>query len=466
MLGKVFSQGSARARNSKFETRNSNQIRNSKGRDRSFEFRTFEFDSSFEFRISNFHLPLAAFLALALLLLLPFGCSEDNSVAPIAANSPQLRVLIVQGASVINVQADSPRVSLDSQPVALSFPSGLSVPVSLTAQGWHIGRLMLRSGTLDLQPTAGGIAVDEITYRGSIRLVPLAGGRINVINNVAVEDYLAGVVTKEMYPDWPIEALKAQAVASRTYALYETHTTGMGRPWDVYGDQRSQMYGGMNAETASGRQAVASTQGIVLTYGPGDGTIFRSYFSSCCGGVTQAASDAFPGEPYIPPLAEQSHGTLCSGCKYFNWGPITISKQELTRRIHVWAQRTGEQIGRTIAEQNMADVLTIEIQSFNRFGRPNRVLVIDARGTQFSWPAEQVRAVVNTDSGKGPTLPSSFCKISADPGSSQVTFYDGHGFGHGVGMCQWTANAEAGAGQDFEQILADGYPQAKLERAY
>jgi stage II sporulation protein D len=445
MLGRVLRKIVAPLRrNSKFETRDSNQVRN-----------------------SNLRIPLAAFLSLLSLLLLPCGCSEDNSVAPIAVNSPQLRVLIVQGASLINLQADSPQVLLDSQPVALSFPGGMAVPIALTPQGWHIGRLMLRSGTLDIEPTAGGpIAVDGTSYRGSIRLVPLAGGRINVINNVAVEDYLAGVVTKEMYPDWPVEALKAQAVASRTYALYEAHTTGKSRSWDVYGDQRSQMYGGLNAETASGRQAVASTEGMVLTYGPGNGTIFRSYFSSCCGGVTQAASDAFPGEPYIPPLAEQSHGTLASGCKYFNWGPITISKQELTRRIHIWAQRTGEQIGRTIAEQSMDDVLTIQIQSYNRFGRPNRVLVVDARGTQYSWPAEQLRAVVNTDAGKGPTLPSSFCKISASPGSSQVTFYDGHGFGHGVGMCQWTADAEAAAGENFEQILADGYPQAKLERAY
>ena len=454
MLGKVCREILAPSRrNSKPEVRNSNQIRR-------FEIRGGS-------RISNFRLFLPGLVSLAFLFLLLIGCTEDNSVAPIAANSPQLRVLIVQGAANINVQADSPQVLLDSQPVALNFPSGLSVPVSLAGGQWHIGRVMIRSGVMDLQPTTGGpIAVDGITYRGSVRIVPLAGGRINVINNVAVEDYLAGVVTKEMYPDWPIEALKAQAVASRTYALYETHTTGLGRPWDVYGDQRSQMYGGMSAETSKGREAVASTQGIVLTYGPGDGTIFRSYFSSCCGGVTQAAADAFPGEPYIPPLAEQSHGTLSSGCKYFNWGPITISRQEVTRRIHVWAQRTSEQIGRTIAEQSMGEVQRIDIQSVNRFGRPDRVLLTDSRGIQYSWPAEQLRAAVNTDAGAGPTLPSSFCKISASPGSSAVTFYDGHGFGHGVGMCQWTANAEAEGGEKFEQILEDAYPQAKLERAY
>jgi len=66
----------------------------------------------------------------------------------------------------------------------------------------------------------------------------------------------------------------------------------------------------------------------------------------------------------------------------------------------------------------------------------------------------------------GTTLPSSYCKINGDPNSDSVTFYDGHGFGHGVGMCQWCAEARAAEGQNFEQILVDAYPQAKMIRAY
>ena len=90
------------------------------------------------------------------------------------------------------------------------------------------------------------------------------------------------------------------------------------------------MYGGMTGETAKSRQAVAQTQGIVLTYGPGYGVIFKAYFSSCCGGVTQAASDAFPGEPYIPPLAEQSHGDTLQRLEIFQLG----SDRDLQDRTH------------------------------------------------------------------------------------------------------------------------------------
>jgi stage II sporulation protein D len=226
------------------------------------------------------------------------------------------------------------------------------------------------------------------------------------------------------------------------------------------------MYGGIAGESEKSRQAVAETRGIVLTYGPGDGTIFQAYFSSCCGGVTQAAADAFPGEPYIPPLSEHYNGPCCNASKYFNWGPIVITKTELTRRIRLWAQRTSSELGRPIPELNIAGVYRIDIQSLNRYGRPNRVLLTDSRGVQYSWAAEQLRSAVNTDAQPGTTLPSSYCKINGDPNSDSVTFYDGHGYGHGVGMCQWCAAARAAAGESFAQILVESYPQAKLVRAY
>jgi stage II sporulation protein D len=308
--------------------------------------------------------------------------------------------------------------------------------------------------------------LNGIAYHGSFCFLATSPGKFDVINDVDAEDYLKGVVTREMYADWPLEAIKSQAIASRTYALYEAHSSGVGRPWDVYSDERSQMYGGISGESGSGNEAVDATTGIVLTYGPGDGKIFRAYFSSCCGGVTQAAADAFPGEPYIPPLSEQYHGACCSGSKYFNWGPITIKKTELARRLHLWAMRRGKEIGTTLPEMNITGISRIDVQSANRYGRPNRVLITDVRGVQYSWPAENLRSVVNTDPQSGPTLSSSYCKINCQPSSDAVTFYDGHGYGHGVGMCQWCAEARAAAGQSYIQILADAYPYAKLVPAY
>jgi len=400
------------------------------------------------------------------LLLIPFGCTQDTATTPLVARSPHIRVLIVDDANRIDLIAGNPIIQLDGRPIAVDLPSSFSIPTTLAPDGWHLGHMIVHTGVLAFTPNTSAVHINGIEYRGRIRLVPTTGGRFNVINDVDVEDYLAGVVTKEMYPGWPLEAIKAQAVASRTYVLYETHLSGASRAWDVFGDERSQVYGGYSGETDKSRAAVAQTAGIVLTYGPGDGTIFKAYFSSCCGGVTQAATDAFPGEPYIPPLAEQSHGATCNASKYFNWGPITISKSDLARRFHAWAQKRSREEGRAIAELNMAGVYRIDLQQVNRYGRPNRVLITDTHGVQYSWPAEQLRSATNFDPQGGPTLPSSFCKINGDPNSNSVTFYEGHGFGHGVGMCQWCAEARASAGQNFAQILVDAYPQAKLVRAY
>jgi len=409
--------------------------------------------------------------AILLLLILPLACSHDTASKPLASGSPRIRVRLLENVQQVSVTAaDNPRVFLDSQPAgrALQFPSAFSVPLWLSADGWHIGRLGLGSGAMTLQSNSDrGIAINGVEYRGDFRFVPVAQGRFDVIDDLGVDDYLKGVVTREMYPSWPIEAIRAQAIAARTYALYESHTGGLSRYWDVYPDQRSQVYGGMPAETVRGCQAVDSTVGIVLTYGPGDGHIFKAYFSACCGGVAQSATDAFPGEQYIEPLAERYDGPCCSMSKFFNWGPVVIKKQELARRFRLWAQRRSKAEGREFPEMNLGGVARIEVQALNRYGRPTRVVVTDTHpGVQFNWAAEQMREAVNTDAQPGTTLPSSFCKINSEANPDSVTFYDGHGAGHGVGLCQWCAQARALAGQNCQQILLEAYPHAKLIPAY
>lgn len=405
------------------------------------------------------------------LLLVPWGCVHDTQTRQANASLPHIRVRLLENVEQVSVRAgDNPRVSVDSQPGGrvLQFPLGAPVGLSLSADGWRIGRLALGSGVMTMQAASDrGISINGIEYRGDFRFVPVGDGRFDVVNDLEVDDYLKGVVAKEMYSNWQLEALRAQAVAARTYALYESHTGGMSRYWDVYPDERSQVYGGMPAETVRGVEAVNTTAGIVLTYGPGNGHIFKAYFSACCGGVAQSASDAFPGDDYIEPLSERYDGPCCSASKFFNWGPIVIKKQELTRRFHLWAQRQGKALGRQMPETSLAGVARIDVQATNRYGRPTRVIVTDTRaGVRFNWAAEQLRQAVNTDAPTGTTLPSAFCKIDSDSSADSVRFYEGHGAGHGVGLCQWCAQARAAAGQTCQQILLEAYPHAKLIPAY
>ncbi|MGD1277565.1 MAG: SpoIID/LytB domain-containing protein [Tepidisphaeraceae bacterium] len=411
------------------------------------------------------------YLALGILVFLlawPPACTQDVGPRATSAAGPRIRVRLLESVPAVRLASpQSPSVWLDSAPVAVRLAANSGVQISLASGQWILGGVKLSSGVLTIRTASPGpMRINGVAYRGFFCFVPVSGDKFDAVNDVEVDDYLKGVVPAEMYPNWHPEAYKAQAVAARTYALYESRTAGANRYWDVYADARSQMYGGLDRETAQARQAVDDTAGIVLTYGPGDGKIFKAYFSSCCGGVTQAAADAFPGEPYIQPLAEQNHGRCCNQSKYFNWGPITLGKQELTRRIRLWAQRRSQAEGRTFPEATMAPLYRIDVQATNRYGRPSRVLISDARGTQYSLAAEEMRGAINTDAPAGTTLPSSFCKINGDPNADAVTFYDGHGFGHGVGMCQWCAEALAAAGHSYEQILLSAYPQAKLVRAY
>ena len=394
------------------------------------------------------------------------SCTEQTEPAP-PPNNPRIRVLILENAPVAEVSADSPvQVWLDSASAARVVRLGNSAHLSRPGGVWQLNSTTLGSGILSIQPIGDSIRINGVAYHGFFRFLPIGVSNFNAVNDVDIDQYVQGVVAAEMYHDWLPEAFRAQAVASRTYALFEAKTAGVGREWDVFADQRSQMYGAISGETANSRYAAQSTAGVVLTYGPGNGKIFKAYFSSCCGGVAQAAADAFPGEPFLPPLAEQYRGACCSASKYFNWGPITIQKSELTRRIRLWADHLGQSTGKPVPEASMAQLSGMQVQSSNRYGRPTRVLITDARGVQYSLAAEEMRAAVNTDASFGSTLPSSFCRINGDPNLGTVTFFDGHGFGHGVGMCQWCAEARAEAGQSAEQILMASYPGAKLIRAY
>jgi stage II sporulation protein D len=400
------------------------------------------------------------------------GCRETNPTNTSATtHAEMIRVRILQDQERVDLAAvQSPAISTASNPSArkLQMPgSSAAVSVTLTNTGWKIGNADAGTGVLTIQPDAPGtVSINRLPYRGSYRFVPVSANRFDVVNDVEIDDYLKGVLAKELFGDWQPETFRAQAIVARTYALYEAKTDGIGRYWDVFGDTRSQMYGGLAGESAKSRQAVDDTAGVVLVAGDGDGKIFHAYFSSCCGGVTQAASDAFGNEPYSLPLSEQDNHGLCNESPHFTWGPITVKKDELTRRFRLWGDRRAKLDGKPRAESQMAMVYRMDVYSYNRYGRPTRFIVTDVRGTIYNWAAEEMRGAVDTDAPATTLLPSSFCKVNGSPNSDSVTFFDGHGFGHGVGMCQWCAETRARRGQTAETILAEAYPGSRLARAY
>jgi SpoIID/LytB domain protein len=163
-------------------------------------------------------------------------------------------------------------------------------------------------------------------FRGTFR-VTATGKTLSVVNTVALESYLRGVVSNEMPHDWPLEAVKAQAVAARSYAL--AHLRGGG--FDVYGDTRDQVYGGIATETPVGDQAVAATKRQVLLY---RGEIATTYFFSSSGGRTAAITDVFQSAKPTPYLVSvpDPYDTFSP---YHTWGPVTIPAGTAARLLQV-----------------------------------------------------------------------------------------------------------------------------------
>ena len=403
-----------------------------------------------------------------LALLWPMGCGRKDG-ARSSQGVPIVRVRLLQDQHLVTLTATRPPTAFpdSSHPRPLDLPRNRPVPVRLTAAGWVVGEENIGGGdgasaagpgTLSLRPDGdGSVSINGAAYRGRYRFVPVAGGNgaFDVVNDVDVDGYLKSVVSKEVLRHWHPEAFRAQAIVARTYALYQWATIGGRGTYDLNDDVRSQVYGGLAAESAKSVAAVDATAGVVLATPTPDGNkVFKAYFSSCCGGITASAADAF-NEPDIKPLSARYAGALCAQSDHYNWGPIVMGKADLTRRLRQWGQNRDHPL------KDMAELVSLDVWRTNQHGRPSRFLVTDARGTQYALTAEEMRWSVNTG---GVMLKSAFVKPVTE--ADTIRFAEGHGWGHGVGLCQWCAQGQAEQGLRGEAITLKSFPGARLVRAY
>jgi len=397
------------------------------------------------------------------------GCIKRQTKTPVD-ESPVVRVRLVAGADSVKLTSGGAwRVTLVTRagvtPVDASNFAGRTFDVELGSSNvWQVGGAALGSiqnAELWIVPeSVGTLAISGKRYRGAVRLVPVAGGKFDVVNELTIDDYLKGVVPREMPAGWGIEALKTQACVARTYALFEARQRVGTRHWDLFADVRSQVYGGMDAEKPSTNRAVDETAGLVVAAPntAGQLRIFKAYFSSCCGGVTQTAADAFD-DADVKVFESQDVGELCRESSRFRWADRVYAKSELTQRMRAWGKNQGNPIG-TMGTLERMDVLRNNPQ-----GRPAEFVVSDAAGVRFRLTSEQARWAMNTNRPAGEeAIYSGFFTPVSDGNSIRLT--QGRGWGHGVGMCQWCAKARADKGLGFEQIVRQSYPSAELVRAY
>jgi len=291
---------------------------------------------------------------------------------------------------------------------------------------------------------SGTLHVGKYRYRGVLDLVyNKKDATMTVVNEVDLEAYVASVVTAEMFYHWPREALRAQAVAVRTYTLAHVMEKDRQHPRPEYDLQKhfltAQAYHGVNSEHAVALEAARKTEGQVLTH---NGNVFRAYYHSCCGGHTEACGVVWDDYRTIPPLAGKPC-IYCKHSKHFNW-TSTLKKSTIERKL----RRKGKDVG-VVREVVFTDA--------NGDGHKDKVTIKGSRRTRTMMGND-----FRLDMGSTELKSLNFKAEVTDEGYKLT----GHGWGHGVGMCQYGAYGMAVQLHNYERILEYYYPQAKLTKVY
>jgi len=243
--------------------------------------------------------------------------------APVA----RVRVLLAQGKAALTIGSTTQLRLTDGSGKVRTLPAG-TYPV-------HAGLLVRLApgqqpqalpGPLLFAPGTAPLSLGGAQYRGTIQ-VSAAPAKLQAVNALGIDAYVQGVVPREMPSAWEPEALKAQAVAARSYALANLKT---GAPFDVYSDTRSQVYGGIAAEQPSTNDAVAATAGEVVLY---DGDVADTLFFSTSGGRTASIEDVWPRAEPLPYLVSVDD-PYDTASPYHNWTQ-TVLGSTLARRLKV-----------------------------------------------------------------------------------------------------------------------------------
>lgn len=294
--------------------------------------------------------------------------------------------------------------------------------------------------------------IDGIAYRGHLRLyADKLKSEIKAVNQVPLESYLLGVVGAEMQSYWETDALRAQSVACRTYCLYIKDRYGADRRWDVTQTESNQVYRGVAAETIPVRQAVLDTAGQVLICpsGPdGRDLIFCTFYSSACGGHTEDSRNVFGGEDIV-----SLHGVRCRYCSSvarnsnYYWPSVTMAMPQISDKL----------IARYPNLKRLETIKGLKVVKLGHRGRTVRVKLIGTNGKQDSLRGEDLRLTLDPTGRK---IKSTI--FSMEKHGNTVTFQNGMGFGHGVGLCQCGAQGMARKGYSYDQILNHYFPESRI----
>jgi len=285
--------------------------------------------------------------------------------------------------------------------------------------------------------SASTVLVNGRRYRGTIR-IDLHGSSFTVVNVVPTEDYLAGVLPKEMSSSWPQEAQKAQAVAARTFAL---HNRGRHKDagYDLCTSTHCQSYGGVTGEEQGSTAAIAATYGEVLTY---HDQFIDAVFHTDSGGMTDRSEDVWGSQiPYLRPAKELEMNTQ-------PW------KRTWTADAFAAKLARKKDIGKL--QRITLSPLTVGKSASDR-SASGRVTSVTFSGTKgaLRLTGNDLRSLFG--------LPSTLFDLKL---SGSTVTAAGYGAGHGLGLSQWGARAFAAKGMKYQDILSHYYAGTTLKQLY
>ncbi len=407
----------------------------------------------------------------AILFFVHTTCGRPRDESPKPPAEAKATPVAIRPVRVL-IASDTDRLRLRAPKAEVKSCDGLALPFS-PPDDWFLATIDEPNGMrfdgssklpdcVELVPAHGTLTSFAQPYRdgwapaydygGRLRILRTREGQFNVINEVEIDDYVSSVVANESSPSFVTEALRGQAIISRTFVLYLMGKRSS-QPFDLSATQGAQVYKGWNNDEIGqrSREAAKYTRGIVCVYDDdGQEKLFATYYSSMCGGLSQSA-EIFDGIETASPLRG---GVKCDYCRIgpessYRWGPVKLPASEVMTRV---AQRFP-------AVWSLGELKAIETMEKTKSGRPTRLKLVGTTGEVLEVPAENFRLAIGAS-----VIKSTDCHVRVSRG--EVIWENGKGYGHGLGLCQWGMQGQAQQGKTATEILKFYYPGSRLSKAY
>ena len=358
-----------------------------------------------------------------------------------AKQAPDLRVGLASGRASLTITPAGGKATVQTgSSKTITLAANTAAAIRWQDGAFLVGREKLRSEVLVIRPAAkaGELSLDGRRYRGALELRHKSGG-LTAVNIVPVDGYLRSVVPEEMPVDWPAEAIKAQSVAARSFAL-ASRGRHASEGYDLCTTTHCQLYTGTTAEKSASNAAIKATRGEVLTYG---GKTIEALFHTDSGGMTENSEDVWGSHvPYLRAAKDTPAKTM-------PWTKA-ISRADLERKLAA----KGHDIGKVRSLVLSPLAIGRSAKDRTASGRVKTMTVKGTKGTA-TLSGTTWRSLLGLKS----TL------FDAKLAKDMVTF-TGYGSGHGLGISQWGAERMAAKGASYAEILHHYYTGTKMQQLY